>query len=494
MAFSSRYVSWIRFAVTAAIVAVWLALMGSLVRDHYFPPVSQSFQSFQLASVEAEDWFTVRIRGAYSGFGRSRQLRKGNDWLVKDDLHLSLNIQGLIKPVEITAEAHVDADFRLLSFKLKVASGIISFEQSGHMEGRDLVLESPARGGGTSRRITMFEAPRMSRSLGLPLPLTGLKVGDDFRVPVFDPMDGQKWDAEIKVLEKADIDVSGTKVEGWRVRAVYRAMELTVWIDKEGRLLKGQLPLGITVARSSKEEIASQTPGVRRLPDIAALASVPVDGVMPDLAGLKLLRLEVQGLQNSFVPSDDFRQKFTGSELALRREAAPEASYAIPCTDPKMAEFLAPSRFIRSDSPEIIDKAREIIGAEKDPVKAAALINRWVFANLKKVPTPSVPDAVSVLNTKQGDCNEHAVLAVALARAVGVPGRIALGLVYMEGSFYYHAWVNYWAGTRWFSADPLMGQLPADMSHVTLIYGDVDKHVNVMSFLGKLKLKVLAAE
>ena len=35
----------------------------------------------------------------------------------------------------------------------------------------------------------------------------------------------------------------------------------------------------------------------------------------------------------------------------------------------------------------------------------------WVYNYLKKVPTPTVPDALSVLKTKQGDCNEHAVLA-----------------------------------------------------------------------------------
>jgi transglutaminase-like putative cysteine protease len=158
-----------------------------------------------------------------------------------------------------------------------------------------------------------------------------------------------------------------------------------------------------------------------------------------------------------------------------------------------MEEYLIATRFIRSDSDAIINKAKEIVGGEKDPVKAAVLINKWVFNYLKKVPTPSVPDAYTVLQTKQGDCNEHAVLAVALARSVGLPAQIAVGLIHADDGFYYHAWAVYWAGKKWFTGDPLMNRLPVGPSYVTLLYGDVDKHVNVVSFLGQLKLKVLEA-
>jgi hypothetical protein len=35
--------------------------------------------------------------------------------------------------------------------------------------------------------------------------------------------------------------------------------------------------------------------------------------------------------------------------------------------------------------------------------------------------------------------------------------------------------------------------MPVGPSYVTLLYGDVDKHVNVISFLGQLKLKVVEA-
>ncbi len=481
--------------VTVLVVAVWAVLMGVLIKDQYMPSGSAMSDVFHLSQAESDDWFVIRIRGSYAGFGRSRQFRNNNGWTVRDEMSLSLNLQGQAKAIRIINESKVDDQFRLISFRLKVTSGIISFQQAGHIQGHELVLEVPKAMGGGTRKLKLYESPRISRSLGLPLPLTGLKVGDDFRIPIFDPMDGQKWDAAIRVLEKADLDISGRKVQAWRVRGTFRTIELYMWIDDQGRLLKGTMPLGITVIRSDKDEIARETKQLAgERPDLVALASVPLDGALPEADKIKKLKLKVHCDRDLSIPSDNFRQKMKGDELTITREELPEATYTLPCTDPAREEELKPSRFIQSDNSAVRETARKIVGNEKNPVKAAMLINRWVYKNLRKVPTPSVPDSYSVLMNKQGDCNEHAVLAAALARAVGIPCRVVVGLVYSEGSFYFHAWVTYWAGKRWFTGDPLMNLVPATATHIALIYGDVDKHVNVLSFLGQIHLKVLEAK
>jgi hypothetical protein len=476
--------------ITIVVVGVWLVLMGAMVRDRYMPASDSVVDAVRIAAAETDDWFVIRMRGAYAGFGRSRQFRSGDNWSLRDDLNISLNIQGLVKPIRIASQAMVDPDFRLISFNVKVSSGIISFEHKGRMEGKTLVLQLPRSQGGGTKRLKLAEVPRMSRSLGLPVPLTGLKTGETIRMPIFDPIDGQKWDSIINVMEKVDLDISGKPVPAWRVRAEFRTVEAFMWIDDQGRLLKGLMPLSITVVRSSRQEIAAEMKGARELPELVSLTSVPYEGSIPEGKDLKIVRLKLEGPSNLSVPSNDFRQKFKDGEVTVTKETLPKATYTLPCTDPKMAADLESSRFIRSDHPDIIAKAKEILGGEKDPVKAAKLINSWVFKNLKKVPTPSVPDGYSVLVSKQGDCNEHAVLAVSLARAVGLPSRMVVGLVHSGDGFFYHAWVEYWAGTTWFTGDPLMNQLPVGPLHVALLYGDIGKHINVISFLGRLKIKV----
>ena len=70
----------------------------------------------------------------------------------------------------------------------------------------------------------------------------------------------------------------------------------------------------------------------------------------------------------------------------------------------------------------------------------AERLTRRVNGMLDKKPTVSLPSAREVLRTKVGDCNEHTALYVAMARSLGLPARIAVGLAYSRGAFYYHAW------------------------------------------------------
>ena len=97
-----------------------------------------------------------------------------------------------------------------------------------------------------------------------------------------------------------------------------------------------------------------------------------------------------------------------------------------------------PQKGLAQSFPREITAARAQFGA--DPTRVAGQLANAVFNMLEKKVTISVPSAVQVLETLAGDCNEHTVLYVALARALGLPARTAVGLVYLRGSFFYHAW------------------------------------------------------
>jgi transglutaminase-like putative cysteine protease len=115
-----------------------------------------------------------------------------------------------------------------------------------------------------------------------------------------------------------------------------------------------------------------------------------------------------------------------------------------------------------------------------------------VYGLLEKRITFSVPNAVQVLESKQGDCNEHTVLYVALARALGLPARTAVGLVYLNGSFYYHAWPEVWLD-EWVAVDPTFGQYPADASHIRFVIGGLAQQVEIVRLIGNLDIDVLGS-
>ena len=114
----------------------------------------------------------------------------------------------------------------------------------------------------------------------------------------------------------------------------------------------------------------------------------------------------------------------------------------------------------------------------------------------------SLPSALEVLRTKVGDCNEHTALYVAMARSLGIPARIAVGLVYVRGitgAFYYHAWPEVYldeGGGRglWLPVDPTLNQFPADATHVRLARGGLDKQAAILPLIGRLKMTVLSLD
>ena len=121
-------------------------------------------------------------------------------------------------------------------------------------------------------------------------------------------------------------------------------------------------------------------------------------------------------------------------------------------------------------------------------------ITGWVFSNLEKRPVLGIPDALSTLLSRKGDCNEHAALFAAMARNAGVPTRIVAGVTYHAGAFYYHAWNEVCVGDAWISVDTTKNQIPADLSHIKFVEGEIAQQVKIGALLGKLKIKAVEYE
>jgi hypothetical protein len=137
-------------------------------------------------------------------------------------------------------------------------------------------------------------------------------------------------------------------------------------------------------------------------------------------------------------------------------------------------------------------------GVEGSRARAERLV-RYVNGLLEKKPTVSLPSAREVLRTKVGDCNEHTALFVAMARALGIPARVAVGLTFVRGAFYYHAWPEVYlaesdARGLWLPVDPTLNQFPADATHLRLARGGLDKQSAILPLIGQIRIAVLDLE
>jgi transglutaminase/protease-like cytokinesis protein 3 len=135
-------------------------------------------------------------------------------------------------------------------------------------------------------------------------------------------------------------------------------------------------------------------------------------------------------------------------------------------------------------------QVKKILGPEQDALHATRKLLDWTYTTLDKTPTIGMPTALEALESRKGDCNEHAVLFTALARAAGIPARVAAGVVYLDGAFYYHAWSEVWLG-QWVAVDPTFGQLPADATHVKFIEGGPEQHLGLLKVIGQVGMEIV---
>src|SRR4029077_11224122 len=187
------------------------------------------------------------------------------------------------------------------------------------------------------------------------------------------------------------------------------------------------------------------------------------------------------------------RQRLDSDRLEITLEQIePKSFVAIPVEDRRVSSFLQATPFMQSDHPRIRALAQSIIAGETNGYKATLLIKDWVYNKIAKEPTVSIPNALEVLQSKKGDCNEHTVLFNALARAAGIPAKTVVGVVYLRGAFYYHAWSEVWLGD-WTSLHTVRDQFPADVTHVKFLEGEIDRQIDILQLIGKLKIHVLEA-
>ncbi len=104
-----------------------------------------------------------------------------------------------------------------------------------------------------------------------------------------------------------------------------------------------------------------------------------------------------------------------------------------------------------------------------------------------------------MLRTRVGDCNEHTALYVAMARALGIPARIDVGLVSVGGAFYYHAWPEVYiaegrSAGMWLPVDPTLNEFPADATHLRLARGGLEQQAAILPLIGRLKIEILELE
>ena len=479
--------------VRFAILFFWLVMLVLLIQKNYLKPrVAPLGFATSKDTLEAhEDWLGIYLKGEKVGYSTTKTKRAGDFYQISEDSLMFLNTLGTNQRIESRIKSVVNQDYSLRSFDFSLLSGPITFSLHGEVIGNALNLVMVSGKNTTRSTLPLKDIPFVSNTLKPYILSQGLKEGKKFSLPFFDPATLSSREIIIEVLGKEKILFSGNKINVFKLKESYAGIETLAFVSEGGEILKEEGPLGLTLLKETQEQALSGEWMKKEKPDVAVTTAVPVNVPITNARGVKFLKVRITNLPLNDFELTEGRQGLQSDILEVRKEKPGSwKTFSLPCQNKDLQPYLVPTPLIQSTDERILKQAKSIVDDTPDAETAARKILEWVFSNVKKKPTLSIPNALEVFDHKVGDCNEHTALFTALSRSLGIPTRVCVGIVYLNDKFYYHAWPEIYLNT-WIAIDPTFNQFPADATHIRLVIGDLSDQIKILSVVNKIKLEVL---
>ncbi|MFM5931423.1 MAG: transglutaminase domain-containing protein [Novosphingobium sp.] len=164
---------------------------------------------------------------------------------------------------------------------------------------------------------------------------------------------------------------------------------------------------------------------------------------------------------------------------AIRVDICRTCGPGLPSDAESLSRWRQPDEWIESGDPVFLNAARGVAAKaipERSKMRQLGTIARLRISTVQFFGHYSAREA---WRRRAGDCTEDAAVLVALARAAGIPARVANGLLFVreryfgtENAFQPHSWVVAYVDGKWESFDISVDGF--DATHIALSLGDND--------------------
>jgi len=409
------------------------------------------------------------------------------------------NLMGKATDLDLAGSVWRPSNRAQAEFEFAVRSAGYDFRVAGALADGELAAEVSSAGEVFPLRLPVGGDMVFASGFGAALELPALEVGEEYRLESFDPVTLSKGDARIRCVARENLEIAGEVVATRRLQVTMNGFRSAAWVDDAGEIVRAETPFGLVLQQISATEVFAEDllaedllagEGGAELLDRTAIRPT---GERP-FRSASTMTVAIRGLDGRQLASGGVQTRIADGRYRLTVPEPPAAGTTVG--PPPDESALRADSFVQADHPRIRRQAEEIVAGETDPWRRALRIHEWVYTRLQKEAVVSIPSAIEVLENRRGDCNEHTVLFTALARAVGLPTRIGIGVVWsdeLEG-FYYHAWPEVYLDGRWIWMDPTLDQPLADATHLELLTGGIESWPQLLPYLGRLQIEVSSVE
>lgn len=428
--------------------------------------------------------FAVSIQGDDVGYMQLEIIEHGTDsLLITQTINWNMILMGNRRDIEMTMTAVSDIEFNLGRMEMNMSDGSSNIDIRAFRHDSLLITEI-----GTAGRLiensTVIEGDYLPVLADLACASMEWTEGQERTFQSFDPASGMILSSTAVCEGFEEVELLGDTVNSARLKLSQMGTKNTVWVF-EGQIIREfEEGLGMNMTRVPPEQ-GGDIVATRDLYEVFTVSSTPIRDPRSTKSRTFVLQGEIDWSQFQLdIPPT---QTASGCTVTVSN-GIPDNIVQYPPVVPEDLEiYTMPESMIQSDDSVIVEKAASLTEGSTDSWEAARRISSFVDVSVENSPTVSLPSAVDVIENLRGDCNEHTILTVALARAAGLPARICAGIVYLNDSFGYHAWPMIWVG-EWVEIDPTFSQYVADGTHVILATGDLESQYVVNSAIGRLSI------
>ena len=470
------------------ILATWAILFGQLLNRDYFVKTLDIRETQAIQRGREETFMGIYFKQERIGYVKNRMVKKDDGSAVLyQDAVLHLNILETTYPVEMYLQAELTNGSLLENFRFSLSSPFYELNANGSVNDNEVHFTMNTGKDEVSDMIQLTEPPFISTNMRSYLLQNDLKEGEKFKIPYFDPvtMSGKESIIEYKGFKKKLFYKQGHIYMLHHFVETISGIRIHFYLDEKGKVIRETSPAGF-VFMSEPEFRATNI--IDKGTEVLRSLSVPAIGRLPNISELSSIRYRLDIPDDIEFDLDQDRQTYRDNILVVHKEnMSPEQAKVCFGKDSELRS----TPYIQSDSPFIFQQAKLIVKSDTNDLEKVMALAKWVYTNLDKKPVLSIPDALSTLRSKVGDCNEHAALFAALSRSLSIPTRVVAGVTYHEGMFYYHAWNEVCLNGEWISLDTTKNQLPADLTHIKFVQGETNEQIKIGALLGRLKIEVL---
>ncbi len=464
-------------------------------------PVKQELEDVKDGKILLETWDVAYCRGFKVGYTHTvvREYDRDKMKMVYGNKRLVMQVARFGQPVEIWGE----------NATIETLAGKVIVTQTRQGLGKDTAMS--LTGTATEKGLAVKIEGAVTNAETIPWPEGVLGVGKestllkDKKPKVGETVEYLSYEGRINRVVKMKITAqepeelalsAGDKPKKWLKYLLemepagdFKLPPATLYAEPETfepmRVDSDMPTLGgkMTVLRTTKE-FALRAPGKRL--DIAEAQSIKLDRAVAQIHDRASVtyRVTFDGdtpLDKIFAADD--RQTVRDADPKLRTFDLVVTAIRQPVKpkDPPLApgkEFTGSSYFLDWDNAVVKDHAKTAIrNLPRDATdwQKARAVETWVRDNMKGAEfSQAMAPCLSVAKSLSGDCTEYSMLAAGMARALGIPSKTALGVVYVAAkpgakpTLAYHMWFEVWIDGQWLSLDATLGQGSIGPGHLKI--------------------------